>query len=308
MTGRSRARRSAPVSAMSWSIGRAVVSTATTVRDLARRSTTMYWTLLPEAAEVGDRVQLARLRVALRMRGEAAGQRAVEVAAPMVSSSSVSSNGRPPASTMAKRLPAWPITLVFAAKSSRCGSRPPASGSPSAVERPSRCGPSGCDTTPPCRREAHAVDHAVAGEPVIGRRVAAPIGFGPLRRNRPSSQAGSVPVTGSSVAVELLGDRCEVALEIAVLDDGHWRRPGSIVRIRASHLRRRAGVNGLKPSQLALLGRVAQLAQLGLQPGDRPAVVAARRLSPIFHDWMRFTWPPCTKNVSPLNGQSSVAR
>jgi hypothetical protein len=102
---------------------------------------------------------------------------------------------------MANVRPAWPITLVLAAKSMSACTGPGRSGSPNAAAtvaertdrlryhsaRPSRILMPW--TMPSPVNQWYA---AGSGEPM---------GLGPLRRYRPSSTPGSVPVTGSSRAV-----------------------------------------------------------------------------------------------------------
>ena len=106
--------------------------------------------------------------------------------------------------------PPWPMTGV--------GQRPMRSGCPVSMRWPSRRSsgqgrrlhvavavPLGGATPDP-----KAVEHAVPEEPVgrgAGRRV------GSVASRSPSRAAGRRPDTGSSVAVDLVGDRCEVALQ-----------------------------------------------------------------------------------------------
>ncbi len=70
-------------------------------------------------------------------------------------------------------------------------------------------------------READAVNHAFAAEPVVRRRVDGTDRVRPVAQEPALQRRGDRARDGKVGRGHLFGDRSEVALQVAVLDDGH---------------------------------------------------------------------------------------
>ena len=193
--------------------------------DLARRVDDDVLHLVAEAPPVADRVQLARLRVALRMRREPVRQRAVEVTAPQ-RLELVAQLDRPTAGLDDReRLARVADHVRVRGEVHVAVDRATGVGHMQLGEHLARAHPAVAVPVGLAVGEADAVHHAFAAEPVVGRRVDGTDGVRPVAQEAAVQGRGDRARDGQIGRGHLFGDRSEVAFQVAVLDDGHAQPP-----------------------------------------------------------------------------------
>ena len=195
-------------------------------RTLAVRVEDRHLDVVPPPEEVGDGVELARQRVALGVCRVAALQRAAEIAGAdrLELVAQLVRVVRPPR-RWRRCGPAWPITLVFGAKSMPACTAPGRGSSPRALRHLGRAHPAVAVPLGPAVAQPDPVHHSVAGEPVVGGGLGGRDGIGPVAEVAAGQRLRNLAGHGEVGGGHLFQDRSEVALQVRIGGHGHEMPP-----------------------------------------------------------------------------------